>query len=154
MVSQRSADQQAGKKPAGRRTGKLPAARPTTGPKMKPAARRPPRLPKHVPGTVGLAAVPAEKAVPVQPFEPVRPPVQQLDLSKENTVTMKEAAFRLKKSVDAVYLWLQSGRLRGWQAGVFHCFLPTPSFRCYYTVLGRLLSLATPTASPLDGRVF
>ena len=39
------------------------------------------------------------------------------------------------------------------QAGVFHGFLPTPSFRCYYTVLGRLLSLATPTASPLDGRV-
>ena len=32
------------------------------------------------------------------------------------------------------------------QAGGFHGFLPTPSFRCYYTVFGRLLSLATPTA--------
>ena len=40
------------------------------------------------------------------------------------------------------------------QAGVFHGFHPIPSFRCSYTVLGRLLSLATPTASPLDGRVF
>ena len=40
------------------------------------------------------------------------------------------------------------------QPGVFHGFLPTPSFRCSYTVLGRLLSLATPTVSPLDGRVF
>ena len=40
------------------------------------------------------------------------------------------------------------------QADVFPGFLPTLSFRCYYTVLGRLLSLATPTASPLDGRVF
>ena len=40
------------------------------------------------------------------------------------------------------------------QAGVFHGFLPTLSFRCSYTVLGRLLSLATPTPSPLDGRVF
>ena len=40
------------------------------------------------------------------------------------------------------------------QAGVFHGFLPIPSFCCSYTVLGRLLSLATPTASPLEGRVF
>ena len=40
------------------------------------------------------------------------------------------------------------------QAGVFHGFLPIPFFRCSYTVLGRLLSLATPTVSPLDGRVF
>ena len=40
------------------------------------------------------------------------------------------------------------------QAGVFHGFLPTLSFRCSYTVFGRLLSLATPTPSPLDGRVF
>ncbi len=40
------------------------------------------------------------------------------------------------------------------QAGVFHGFLPTPSFRCYYTVLGLLLSLATPMVSPLEGRVF
>ena len=37
--------------------------------------------------------------------------------------------------------------------GVVHGFLSLPSFRCSYTVLGRLLSLATPTASPLDGRV-
>ncbi len=40
------------------------------------------------------------------------------------------------------------------QPGVFHGFLPTLSFRCSYTVLGRLLLLATPTPSPLDGRVF
>ena len=35
-----------------------------------------------------------------------------------------------------------------------HGFLSTPCSRCDYTVLGCLLSLATPTASPLDGRVF
>ena len=40
------------------------------------------------------------------------------------------------------------------QAGVSHGFLPTPSSHCSYTVSGRLLSLATPTVSPLDGRVF
>ncbi len=39
------------------------------------------------------------------------------------------------------------------QPGVFHGFLPTPSSHCAYTVLGVLLSLATPTPSPLDGRV-
>ena len=88
---------------------------------MKPAAKRPPRLPKRVPANVGLAAVPAEKAVPVQPFEPVRAPVQQLDLGKEKTVTVKEAAYRLKKSADTVYHWLRSGRLRGWQPGGRGC---------------------------------
>ena len=39
------------------------------------------------------------------------------------------------------------------QAAVFHGFPPTLSFRCSYTVLGRLLSLATPTPSPLERRV-
>ena len=43
--------------------------------------------------------------------------------------------------------------LSSWQAVVFHGFLPTLSSRCSYTVFGRLLSLATPTPSPLDGRV-
>ncbi len=37
------------------------------------------------------------------------------------------------------------------QAGVFQCFLPTPSSHCSYMVSGRLLSLATPRPSPLDG---
>jgi excisionase family DNA binding protein len=36
---------------------------------------------------------------------------------EEKTVTVKEAAFRLRKSPDAVYGWLRSGRLRGWQPG-------------------------------------
>ena len=40
------------------------------------------------------------------------------------------------------------------QASVFHGFLPTPSFRCYSTVFGLLLSLATPAVRPLEGRVF
>ena len=37
------------------------------------------------------------------------------------TVTVKEAAFRLRKSPDAVYGWLRSGRLRGWQPGGPRC---------------------------------
>ena len=40
------------------------------------------------------------------------------------------------------------------QAAVFHGFLPISSFRCTCAVSGRLLLLATPTPSPLDGRVF
>ena len=46
-----------------------------------------------------------------------------------------------------------AGGVIGGQPGVFHGFPPTLSFRCYYTVLGRLLSLATPTPSPLDEQV-
>ena len=39
----------------------------------------------------------------------------------QRTVSVKEAAFRLKKSPDAVYRWLRSGRLRGWQLGGARC---------------------------------
>ena len=60
------------------------------------------------------------------------------------------------------YLWLtyrmfalkRPLRLSWRQAGVFHGLLLIPSFRCSYTVLGRLLSLATPAVGPLEGRVF
>ena len=45
-------------------------------------------------------------------------------------------------------------RMLAEQLGGFHGFLLIPSFHYAYTVLGRLLSLATPTASPLDGGVF
>ena len=43
--------------------------------------------------------------------------MQTLDLRNEKTITVKEAAFRLEKSHDAIYLWLRTGRLRGWQPG-------------------------------------
>ena len=36
---------------------------------------------------------------------------------EEKTVTVKEAAYRLGKSTDAVYQWLRTGRLRGRQPG-------------------------------------
>lgn len=35
----------------------------------------------------------------------------------EKTITVKEAAYRLGKSTDAVYQWLRTGRLRGRQPG-------------------------------------
>jgi excisionase family DNA binding protein len=40
---------------------------------------------------------------------------------EEKTVTVKEAAYRLGKSPDAIYQWLRSGRLRGRQPGGRHC---------------------------------
>ncbi len=88
---------------------------------MKPAAKRPPRLPKRVPADVGLAAVPADRSVPVQAPVLVRESAPALDLKWENTVTVKEAAYRLGKSVDAVRSWLRSSRLRGWQPGGRGC---------------------------------
>lgn len=43
------------------------------------------------------------------------------DRDKENTMTVKEAAFLLKKHQDTVYRWLREGRLRGWQPGGRGC---------------------------------
>ncbi|OFW17587.1 MAG: hypothetical protein A3H27_06925 [Acidobacteria bacterium RIFCSPLOWO2_02_FULL_59_13] len=47
--------------------------------------------------------------------------LQHPELKNEKTITVKEAAFRLKKSEDAVYLWLRTGRLHGWQPGGRGC---------------------------------
>ena len=52
---------------------------------------------------------------------PMPPSPTPFDRSKEKTVTVKEAAFRLGKSADAVRLWLRTGRLRGWQPGGRWC---------------------------------
>ena len=60
---------------------------------------------------------------------------------------LSEVAFKLRRELTPKAPALK-------QAGVFHGFLPTPSFRCTYTGLGRLLSLATPAFGPLEGRVF
>ena len=48
------------------------------------------------------------------------PPVRY-DRDKTRTLTVKEAAYRLKKDTDTVYLWLRMGRLRGWQLGGPRC---------------------------------
>jgi hypothetical protein len=37
------------------------------------------------------------------------------------TVSVKEAAFRLHKSPDAIYAWLRAGRLQGFQPGGRGC---------------------------------
>jgi excisionase family DNA binding protein len=37
------------------------------------------------------------------------------------TVSVKEAAYRLRKSPDTIYLWLRHGRLKGWQPGGAGC---------------------------------
>ncbi len=63
------------------------------------------------------------------------------------------AAINLSVLVAAVRAAEQPVALLLRHAGVFHGFLPVPSFRCAYAVSGRLLSLATPTVSLLDGRV-
>jgi excisionase family DNA binding protein len=50
-------------------------------------------------------------------LSPPSQPVFRQRSRDEKTVTVKEAAFRLGKSPDAVYQWLRSGRLRGRQPG-------------------------------------
>jgi len=43
------------------------------------------------------------------------------DIRKDGAVTVKDAAFRLGKSTDAIRLWLKTGRLKGWQPGGKWC---------------------------------
>jgi excisionase family DNA binding protein len=59
-----------------------------------------------------------EQARPCQP--PAKTPsvaVPAFDFMKERTLTVKEVAFRLGKSDEAVRQLLRAGRLRGWQVG-------------------------------------
>lgn len=89
-----------------RKTYRKPAAR-TFAPAHEPI-RGPERSnPAH----------PAEKTALADSSLPAQPSSKPLDSNKEKTITVKEAAFRLSKSDDAVYLWLRAGRLRGWQPG-------------------------------------
>ena len=44
-----------------------------------------------------------------------------LDFTKERTLTVKEVAYRLGKSEDAIRQMLRRGRLRGWQVGGRFC---------------------------------
>ena len=60
---------------------------------------------------------PAEKTALADSSLPAQPSSNPLDANTEKMITVKEAAFRLGKSNDAVYLWLRAGRLRGWQPG-------------------------------------
>jgi len=44
-----------------------------------------------------------------------------IDVHQQKTLTVKEAAYRLGKSADAIYFWLRTGRLQGWQPGGRGC---------------------------------
>ena len=105
---------------------------------QQPAAKRSPRLPSgrphpavstHVsPGS--LLRKPAGRAVTLSPGASqsapasdgsVHAPQPLLDLHRERTITVKEAAYRVGKSPDAIYNWLRTGRLRGCQPGGRGC---------------------------------
>lgn len=45
----------------------------------------------------------------------------RFDRKTAQTLTVKEAAYRLNKNTDTVYQWLRLGRLRGWQLGGRRC---------------------------------
>ena len=84
----------------------------------EPAARR--SAPAHEPirgPERSNPGHPAEETVLADSPLPAQPSSKPLDSNKEKTITVKEAAFRLGKSNDAVYLWLRAGRLRGRQPG-------------------------------------
>ena len=59
-------------------------------------------------------------------------------------MTVKEAAYRLKKTDDTVYRWLREGRLRGWQPGGHGCTVLVcetsvkEALECHVGVTGRV----------------
>ena len=99
--------------------------------KAREKKRGTPRLPKgertnhsagSASGRLAGGVNPAEKAGTVE--IPAPPLVSSpFDRRKERTVTVKEAAYRLGKTEATVYLWLQKGRLKGWQPGGRRCWV-------------------------------
>ena len=88
--------------------------------------KKTPPLPVRAPAATTPTANAPQDSTPQmvqrQPHSlPQQPASPHLDITKENTVTVKEAAFRLGKSADTVYMWLRTGRLQGWQPGGRGC---------------------------------
>ena len=84
-----------------------------------------PSLEKPLRKAAGRAADPAgeipEGATPLSGASLAANFATSENLLAEKTITIKEAAFRLGKSPDAIYHWLRSGRLRGRQPGGRGC---------------------------------
>jgi excisionase family DNA binding protein len=57
------------------------------------------------------------------PPEPPSAAGPKVDFLKERTLTVKEAAYRLGKSDEAIRQMLRAGRLKGWQVGGRFCAL-------------------------------
>jgi len=76
--------------------------------------------PGRVPASENDSGIAADMPAPaLQSADSASRPLasRPLDVQQEKTLTVKEAAFRLHKSPDAIYLWLRTGRLQGWQPG-------------------------------------
>jgi hypothetical protein len=65
----------------------------------------------------GIAADMPAPALQSADSAPIPLASRPLDVQQEKTLTVKEAAFLLHKSPDAIYLWLRTGRLQGLQPG-------------------------------------
>ena len=70
-----------------------------------------------------VAAVSMQRSTPETPqaLGDAASIVPSLNLQSDKTVSVKEAAFRLGKSEDAIRIWLRQGRLKGWQPGGRGC---------------------------------
>lgn len=90
------------------------------GPKSpKPSAERAafPQPDEHAAPSSPSAISPQDESSPPKPSSAPA----AFDWNAAKTLSVKEAAFRLKKSADTVHLWLRAGRLRGWQLGGRRC---------------------------------
>ncbi len=85
------------------------------GRERKVAARKPAR---HVrsPRSTKAAIVPSGSQTEPAAADEAADSARLFD-ANEKTITVKEAAFRLNKTADAIRRWLHTGRLQGWQPG-------------------------------------
>ncbi len=115
-----TAGNHAAKESGSKRSVRLPSAKPKT--KISPSSGPEAELHKPVERVSSLAAIP-DFAAPSPPVivEAAEKSRRRLDRQRDRTMTVKEAAFRLGKSEDAIYKWLRTGRLLGWQPGGRWC---------------------------------
>jgi excisionase family DNA binding protein len=105
-----------------RTTTKTEGAMSSVSSRSRSAANKPKTEPLR--RAVGRVRSPHPDAAPLLQLGPPGLPLpapQPLDRQREKTVTVKEAAYRLGKSEDAIYKWLRTGRLKGWQPGGRWC---------------------------------
>lgn len=94
---------------------RIPQADQIAGAALLKSIRKPVRGVSHAAGEIQAEAMAVERPTPTAPLS-----VHQ-DSLEGKMVTVKEAAYRLGKSTDAVYQWLRTGRLRGRQPGGRGC---------------------------------
>ncbi|SRR5579884_4304840 len=91
-------------------------------PKAPVAARQKPETEAASPGTSAVQGASTDFAKRTQISDGMIPTIAAPALQRK-LITVKHAAFLLGKSEDAIYRWLRTGRLKGFQPGGSRCWI-------------------------------